>query len=115
MELKLSRGRYVISDTGAIESVSGQEEKLQRIMCRLSARRGGFYPMPEFGSRLHTLASMKPSARSAAARQFVHEALAGEDDVEIVSVDCSNTGEDSLLIRLGLNIGGNGTELTFTL
>ena len=75
MELTLSQGKYVSGETGTLERVSGEEETVQRILCRLSARRGGFYPMPDFGSMLHSLSSFKPSARAAAARQFVHEAL----------------------------------------
>lgn len=114
MELKITNGGYVASDAGGLETVSGQDEKIQRIMCRLAARRGGFFPMPDFGSRLHTLSALKPSARDAAARQYIHEALESEDGVEILSVECSAGENDSLVIRLDMSIGGSDTELTFT-
>lgn len=113
MELKLSKGRYVFDGNGALEEISGRDEKIQRIMCRLAARRGGFFPMPDFGSRLYTLFSMKPAARPAAARQFVHEALEKEDGVEVLSVNCSEGENDSLRIDIELNVDGSGTELTF--
>lgn len=111
MELKLSQGRYVLSDEGELLSVSGTEEQIQRIMCRLAARRGGFYPLPDFGSRLHSLVSLKASARSAAARQFIHEALEKEEGIEILDVECLPTEDGCLNIRLDLSIGGSNTEL----
>ncbi len=111
MELKIDQGSYVLSDEGKIVSVSGTEEQIQRIMCRLAARRGGFYPLPDFGSRLHTLVSLKPSARSAAARQFIHEALEKEEGIEILAVDCYPGEDESLFVRLELSTGGSSTEL----
>lgn len=114
MELKLSRGRYVTSDEGVLAHVSGQEETIQRILCRLSARRGGFYPMPDFGSRLYTLCGMKSPERAVAARQFVHEALEGED-VEILSVDCEDAPEDKCIVSVELKLGGSEANLTLTL
>lgn len=114
MELKMIKGGYVASEAGGLETVSGQDERIQRIMCRLAARRGGFFPMPDFGSRLHTLSALKPSARDAAARQYIHEALESEEGVEIISVECTDGEGDSLVIGLELSIGGNSTELSFT-
>ena len=111
MELNLREGRYVSDDSGALGHVEGREEKLQRIFCRLSARRGGFFPMPDFGSKLHALFSLKPSARPAAARQYVHEALEAED-VEVVSVDYVDKGDGSAVISVELELEGEGAELT---
>lgn len=112
MELKLSEGRYVPAEAGGLRRVEGTEEKLQRILCRLSARRGGFFPMPDFGSALHTLGSLKPSARAAAARQFVHEALEAEQDVEVLDVDCREAEDGLFLISVEMNIAGDRSEMT---
>jgi len=111
MELKLVNGRYVSGETGGLCHVEGHEEKLQRILCRLSARRGGFFPMPDFGSRLHSLCSLKPSARAAAAQQFVHEALEDED-VEIVSVSYTPGEGDSGSVDVELSLGVESGALT---
>ena len=112
MELKLQKGRYVTDEYGAIATVSGREEKIQRVLCRLSARRGAFFPMKSFGSRLYTLPSFKPSARKAAAAQFVHEALAEEEGVEILSVDCTDGADDSCLVQVELSIDGGDENMT---
>ena len=42
MELKLNAGRYIFDGDGKLEELKAGEEKIQRIMCRLAARRGGF-------------------------------------------------------------------------
>ena len=78
MELELKNGRYVTAD-GAPATVSGAEELRQRILMKLCARRGSFLPLPEYGSRLHLLQRCKAAQREAAARQYIAEALEGED------------------------------------
>ena len=113
MELKIRDGEYVFSESG-LDEVSGADERLQRILCRLSARRGGFSLLPDFGSRLYTLTSLKPSERPAAARQFVHEALEKEEGVEVLAVDYADGGENGALITLRLRLDGVDRELSLS-
>lgn len=98
MELRLREGQYVPGAPGGFERVFGKEELLQRVCMKLKARRGEFYPLPEYGSRLYTLASVKPSLRETAARQFILEALADETGLVLDSVEVEE-GEDQ-----GLNV-----------
>lgn len=109
MELEVKNGEYVQSGDGGLATVSGTAETIQRIMMRLCAHRGGFYPMPEFGSRLYRLVGMRSRERDAAARQFIHEALSDED-AEIKEIECRDEG-DSLYIDLWLDISGTETEI----
>ena len=104
MELKLENGRYVPGAAGGLETVSGREETLQRILMRLQAKKGAFPPLPDYGSRLHTLGTVKPSAREAAAKQFVFEALEGED-AEIKSVSYCPTGSGAGRVTVELYTG----------
>lgn len=98
MELKLRDGRYVPSKYLGFERVSGEEEILQRIYMKLKARRGGFYPLPEYGSRLYTLSSVKPSLRETAAQQFIQEALRDESDLALDSLTLTcGSGDDIYL------------------
>lgn len=113
MELEIKNGKYVENAYGGVRTVSGQQEKIQRIMMRLAARRGGFAPMPEFGSRLYALAGMKPSARDAAARQAVHEALVGEEGVSIKNVECSDGEGESIVVTVALSLAGEDVELKY--
>lgn len=113
MELELKDGRYVAGRWGGVSTVSGQEEKIQRIMMRLAAHRGGFLPMPHYGSRIYTLGGVKASGRDAAARQFVHEALAEEDGVTVTEVKCSMSGHDTLRVDVALSLFGESLEMSF--
>ena len=82
MELKLVNGDYQPDGRGGLEQA--EEEILQRALSRLTARRGSFPFLPEFGSRLCLLGAVAPLARETAAERYVTEALAPETAVESV-------------------------------
>ena len=82
MELKLENGNYLPDGHGGLQQA--EEELLQRVLSRLSARRGSFPFLPDFGSRLYLLGLAAPSVREAAAERYVTEALAPELKVEQV-------------------------------
>lgn len=111
MELKLRSGAYVLSGAGLPESVGGAEETLQRSLMRLSARRGSFAPAPDYGSRLYTLGTLKPSQRSAAARLFVTEALAGEAGVGVEAVAYTPGEGDTAAVAVTLSLEGRTAEI----
>ena len=106
MELRLSDGKYTALSRGGLESVSGSEELKQRIEMKISARRGGFMLMPEFGSRLYLLPAVKPMQRKAAAEQYIAEALAGEDGLSIEDVELLDMGDGRIKLNLRLRKGG---------
>ena len=56
MELELKNGDYVPDGIGGVHRVSGREALAQRVLFRLTARRGSFPFWPELGSRLYQLA-----------------------------------------------------------
>ena len=89
MEIKLNGGRYTAGKYSGLERVTGEEETAQRLSMKLTARRGGFAPLPEYGSRLYTLPLIKASERGSAARQFIAEALAGETDAALSDMSIS--------------------------
>lgn len=104
MALKLANGDYVKNEYHDLAAVSGAEEAAQRMLMKLSARRGGFALMPDYGSRLHTLGSVSKTRRESVARQFVAEALEGES-VLVESLALSDE-DDKLSIELGLRWSG---------
>ena len=67
--LRMKNGDYVPKGSG-LETVSGSEAVLQRVLLRLTARRGAFPFMESFGSRLWTLGQLKAAERQAAAEQY---------------------------------------------
>lgn len=111
MELKIRNEDYVSDGAGGLQRVSGTEELLQRVLFRLTARRGGFAPLPTLGSELHLLGREKPGNRLTAAKKHVAEALDGETGVTVEDVSISYGGEmSSLLVKLRYE--GEALEVT---
>ena len=108
MEIKLSNGEYEASEHGGVITVSGAEELAQRVAMKLSARRGQFWPKPDYGSRLYSLTgSASPADRESTVRQCVAEALADEPGLRLRSVGIELVSEDSMRLRLGFEHTGD--------
>lgn len=65
---------------------------------KLAARRGGFALLPAFGSRLYQLGSVRVSERETAARQYVAEALAEEENLVLDNLSVSGIAEGVIRI-----------------
>lgn len=98
MELMVRDGDYVSDERGGFRRAEGSEELLQRVLWKLSIRRGCFPPLPGLGSQLYRLAGAQPARRGALARQYVTEALAEEESLLVDDVILSGTG--TLQVRL---------------
>lgn len=112
MEWKIMDGDYVPNGAGSLTALTGGEEALARALYRLTARRGALPFLPGLGSRLYQLGREKPSARQALAAQYVTEALREEADLNVRSVELTQTGEDVLLAA---HLDWQGEELTVQL
>ncbi len=95
MELKIKNGDYV-AGSGRLETLSGSEELLQRVLYRLTARRGAFPFLEDMGSRLYTLGSVRRGQRAAAAKQYVAEALREEAGLTVTDVSYREDFGDGL-------------------
>lgn len=74
MEAEIKNGDYLCTASGALQTICGEAELLQRAAQRLCARRGAFVYCPDFGSRLGRL---QPGAgANARALLWAQEALA---------------------------------------
>jgi len=82
---------------------------VQRALMRISARRGSFLLLPDYGSRLYTLSRLKPGERSAAARQYVIEALEAEPQISVGEVEYLPGAGDSAEVSVELICGGEHT------
>ena len=100
MELKLRNGDYVPDGVGGLKRVEGREALLQRVLFKLTARRGAFPFLPELGSRLWQLGKAPPAQQQAAAVQYAAEALEGEAlTVESVELEPQAGGAMALAVR----------------
>lgn len=93
MELALRNGDYLSDGAGGLRRAQGKEALLQRVMFRLTAKRGSFPFWEDLGSRLWQLSQLPMAARQAAAKQYVTEALAGERGVYVEQVTLVQTGD----------------------
>ena len=101
MEPKLKNGDYIPDGLGGVVRCEDAEALLERILFRLTARRGGLPFLPALGSRLYLL-SREPSAqRLSAAGQYVAEALA-EEPVSVTAVSLSQAGGGRLRLTVEL-------------
>lgn len=107
--LKWKDGDYVSAENGGLNRVSGAQGTVQRILYRLTAHRGAFPFLPEFGSRLWQLGRVASSERAAAAKQYVAEALSDETECSVADVTLS--GEEVTVL---LNCGGENLSVTLT-
>ena len=108
MELKLKNGDYIPDSSGGVERGEGAQAVLARVLFRLTARRGALPYLPELGSRLYEILREKPSARLAAARQYVAQALE-QEDVEVTDVTLTQEGERA---QVAVFFRWQGEELT---
>ena len=105
MALMLRNGDYVSDGAAGLCRVSGREALLQRVLFRLTAKRGSFPFDMELGSRLWQLGQLPVPARRAAAKQFVTEALAQERDITVEDVNLTECAEGADL-HAQLSCGG---------
>ena len=109
-ELKLENGDYVKSGN-RLRLAEGRDALLQRVLFKLTARRGSFPFLEELGSRLWQLDTFPCHRRQAAAQQFTAEALAEEP----VSVEAVTLEEGDGVMALTARLLYEGEELAVTL
>lgn len=76
--LILREGDYVPDGKGGFRSAHGAEEVLERILWKLTVRRGSFPFLPELGSDLALLSRASAKERETLAEQYARQALADE-------------------------------------
>lgn len=97
MELVLHHGDYVFNGINGLRRAAGKDALLQRVLFRLTARRGSLAFWENMGSRLWQLGRLPQEARAAAAKQYVVEALAEETDVSVKQVSLLPIGDRASL------------------
>jgi len=102
MSLMLQKGDYVSDGNGGFCEATEKEVLLQRVLFRLTARRGGFVFRPEFGSQLYRLPMERASQRAKLAKQYVEEALAEEAGLVVQDVEWREQ-QGMLVVHLSYN------------
>ena len=92
MELKLEQGDYVPDGKGGLARAEGNDAVLQRVLWKLTLRRGSFPFLPNLGSQLYQLGRCKPAQRQNLAQQYVAQALEDEPDLTVTAVSLKEDG-----------------------
>lgn len=109
-ELQMIDGDFIPNGTGDFCRLDGSRALIQRILFKLTARRGALPFMPRLGSLLHTLGREKKSVRQALCDQYVCQALEDED-VSVTGV--TYTEEDGVAqVKVNLKWQGEALEVT---
>ena len=111
MELILQDKDYVRNESGGFARAVGEEELLQRVLFRLTARRGAFPLLPTLGSRIYLLPRYKFSQWEALTRQFAAEALADEPELSVTGVTVTREG-DGAWLEIALKYAGGDLSVT---
>ena len=84
--LVIRDGDYVPDGTGGLKRAEGRDVLLERVLFRLTARRGQFPFLEDLGSRLWQLGRVGAAGRQSAAEQYVTEALTEEKGLTVEAV-----------------------------
>ena len=114
MELKIRNGEYVFDGSSALQKVEGNEELIQRVLYKLTARRECFPFLPERGRELYRLGYSAGKERCGAAEQAVREALQDATDVELQSVMLADGPDNLHTLRVYLAYRGQALEVALT-
>ena len=112
-ELQMINGDYIPNGAGDFRRLEGSQALIQRLLFKLTARRGALPFLPETGSLLYTLAREKKSARQALCVKYVHQALEGED-VTVTQVTYREENQ-SAQVQVSLEWQGKPLEVTANL
>ncbi len=110
VELEMNNGDFTPDGAGDFCRLEGSRALIQRVLFRLTARRGALPFLPGLGSQLHTLSREKKSARQALCNQYVCQALE-EEDVTVTDVVYTEQGELAQ-VKVCLEWQGEPLEVT---
>lgn len=110
MALMLRDGDYIPDGQGGFQAAEGVQELLERVLWKLTVRRGSFPFLPGLGSQLHLLGRAPAREREILAQHYVAEALRDED-VTVTGVELVQEGDQADLIA---RMEWQGEELTVT-
>lgn len=110
MSIRLIDRDYRSDGAGGLKSGGSAEQVLDEVLFRLSARRGALPMLPELGSEMYRLRSLKPSARQTMAREYAVQALADLDEATVTDAQVTE-GADGLRVTVDLQWQGESLRV----
>ncbi|HHY52636.1 MAG TPA: histidine kinase [Clostridiales bacterium] len=104
MDTLLENGTYALDERGLPIPITGLRALIQRLLIRLSVRKGSFLPDPNLGSELHRLPCAAGEQTNRLALHYAQQALLPEPQAKVEQAFCYLTGEGGLAVRITVNI-----------
>lgn len=106
MDILLVNGDHYLDSRGLPVTLTGEQEKIQQALIRLSIRRGTFPLDPELGGRLYLLQKARAQDLNRLALSYAADALASMKGVEVVDALVKSTQGQGLEVTLSLRVEG---------
>ena len=107
----MKNGDYLPDARGGLRYAEDTDALLQRVLWKLTVRRGSFPFLPTLGSRLYTLPRSRASEWSDLARLYAAQALETEEGLTVTGAEIL-PGEGGAQVRVTMKY--QGTELAVT-
>ena len=105
MDTLLENGTHALDQRGLPVTVTELRALIQRLLIRLSVRKGSFLPDPALGSELHRLPLSAGEERNQLALHYAQQALLGEAQARVEKAVCRPLGEGGLAVNVTVKIG----------
>lgn len=115
MDTALKDGDFYLGTTGKPIAISGIKELLQRVLIRLTVKKGSFIYDKDLGSDLYTLKNTNKDIKNQAII-MVKEALADMREIEVEDISIKFTdSSENLKLNVLLSINNNKEEVEILL
>ena len=115
MDTALKDGDFYLGTTGKPIAISGIKELLQRVLIRLTVKKGSFIYDKDLGSNLYTLKNTNKDIKNQAII-MVKEALADMREIEVEDISIKFTdSSENLKLNVLLSINNNKEEVEILL
>ncbi|MGI6402821.1 MAG: histidine kinase [Oscillospiraceae bacterium] len=104
MDTLLENGTYALDERGLPIPITGVRALIQRLLIRLSVRKGSFLPDPSLGSELYRLPCAAGEQTNRLALHYAQQALLPEARAKVEQAVCYLMGEGGLAVHITVKI-----------
>ena len=111
MDTLLENGSHALDERGLPMAITGLRALIQRLLIRLSVRKGSFLPDPTLGSELYRLPCSGGEQTNRLALHYAQQALLPEPGARVEQAVCRLAGEGSLAVSVTVKINNHSYPL----